>query len=136
MQEWILPALGAFLSWSFCSFVPKVTTKYISPRSAMVYQGIGGLLVTIVVLYALKFRPDAHPRGVALALTTGVIGIFGALCFLWAVNKGPVALVVTFTALSPVLTIFLAMALLNEPVTPRQGLGILLGLGAMALVAT
>ncbi len=136
MKDWIIPALGTYFSWGLFTFFPKVTVKYMGASSAMVYQGIGGFLVAAVVLYRLGFRPETHPTGTALALVTGMIGIVGSLFYLWAVSKGPVSLVVTFTALYPLLTIVLAAALLGEPITPRQGLGILLGLSAIVLIAT
>ena len=136
MREWILPTFGAFVLWGLWSFVPKITTRHISPKSAVVYEVLGGLIIAIIVLFSLGFRPDAHPKGVALAITTGVLGFLGALCFLYAVSKGPVSLVATLSALYPVIAIVLAMIFLHEPVTVKQGVGILLALGAMFLIAT
>jgi transporter family protein len=136
MKEWIIPALGTFVCWALSVFIPKVFAEYLSPRSAFVYQGLGAISVSIFVLFSLRFRPDMHPKGVALAVITGVIGNLGMLCFLVAVSRGPVSLIVSFTALYPALAILLAKVVLNEPIAPRQGLGILLALGAMLLVAT
>ena len=136
MKEWVFPALGTFIFWGFWGFIPKLTTKYISPKSAIVYEVVGGFLVAIMVLYSLNFRPEMNPKGFALAITTGVFGFLGALCYLLAVSKGPVSLVVTLTALYPVLSILLAVIILNEPITLKQGVGILLALGAMLLIVT
>jgi len=127
MKEWVFPALGTFIFWGLWGFIPKITTKYISPKSAIVY---------IMVLYSLNFRPEINPKGFAMAITTGVFGFLGALCYLLAVSKGPVSLVVTLTALYPGLSILLAVIILNEPITLKQGVGILLALGAMLLIAT
>jgi transporter family protein len=136
MKEWIIPALGTFVCWALSVFIPKVFAEYLSPRSAFVYQGLGAISVSIFVLFSLSFRPDMHPKGVALAVITGVIGNLGMLCFLVAVSRGPVSLIASFTALYPALAILLAKVVLNEPIALRQGLGILLALGAMLLVAT
>lgn len=136
MKEWIFPALGTFIFWGFWGFIPKLTTKYISPKSAIIYEVLGGSLVAIIVLYSLNFKPEMNPKGFALAITTGLFGFLGALCYLLAVSKGPVSLVVTLTALYPVLSILLAVIILNEPITLKQGVGILLALGAMLLIAT
>jgi len=136
MKEWVFPALGTFIFWGFWGFVPKITTRYISPKSAIVYEVLGGFLVAIIVMYSMNFRPEINPKGFAMAITTGVFGFLGALCYLLAVSKGPVSLVVTLTALYPVLSVLLAVIILNEPITLKQGVGIILAVGAMLLIAT
>jgi len=136
MKEWLLPTLGAFVLWGLWSFIPKITTKYISPKSAILFEVLGGMLIAIIVLFSLKFKPDIHPKGVLLAITTGILGFAGALCFLYAASRGPISLIALLSALYPVIAIVLAMIFLNESVSIKQGLGIVLGLGAMILIAT
>jgi transporter family protein len=77
-----------------------------------------------------------HPKGVALGITTGLLGFLGALFFLLAVSAGPVSLIVSLTALYPVISILLAVFILQEPITLKQGLGISFALVAMLLVAS
>ncbi len=136
MKGWIIPALGTFVFWGLYAFLPKLYEQHLNPRSSIVYQGLGSLLVALLVLFSLNSRPDVHPRGITLAVITGVLGSLGAFCFLVSVSRGPVSLVAAFTALSPVLTILLAKVILNDPITTRQGLGIVLAVVAMLLVAT
>lgn len=62
-------------------------------------------------------------------------GVGGALAYLYALQKGPVALIATVTALYPIFAIVLAALILQEPVSLRQGIGIALGLLAMVLVS-
>jgi transporter family protein len=88
MKPWMMPTFGAFVVWGLWSFIPKITVRYISPKSAVVYEVLGGILVAIAVLYSLNFRPDMHPKGVALGITTGLLGFLGALFFLFAVSAG------------------------------------------------
>jgi len=136
MKQWLLPTFGAFALWGLWSFIPKITIKYISPKSAMLFEVLGGIIVAIIVLISLNFKPDVHPKGVFLAIVTGILGFAGALCFLYAASKGPISLVAVLSALYPIIAIVLAMFFLNESITVKQGLGIVLGLGAMILVAT
>ena len=135
MRDWILPAIGTFFFWGLYGFIPKITIRHISPMSAIVYSALGGIPVAIFALILLNFRPEAHPRGILLALITGAIGTLGALGFILAVSKGQVSLVVSFTALYPALTILLAVVLLHESLTLRQGIGVVMALIAMVLVA-
>ena len=136
MKEWLLPTFGTIVFWGLWGFIPKITTKYISPKSAIVFETLGGIILGIVILISLKFKPDIHPKGVLLAVLTGLLGFAGALCFLYAALKGPISLVAVLSALSPIITVLLAMFFLNETITIKQGLGIVLGLGAVVLIAT
>ena len=136
MKEWLLPTFGTIVFWGLWGFIPKITTKYISPKSAIVFKTLGGIILGIVILISLNFKPDIHPKGVLLAVLTGLLGFAGALCFLYAALKGPISLVAVLSALSPIITVLLAMFFLNETITIKQGLGIVLGLGAVVLIAT
>jgi transporter family protein len=134
MTDWKLPAFGVFLAWGLWSFVPKVTVRYIDPRSAAVYEAIGALLVAVGICVNLQFRLQIQPTGIALALATGVLGLLGALSFLVAVARGPVSLVTMLSALYPALTVCLAVLFLGETITLRQGCGMVLAVISMVLI--
>jgi len=136
MKQWLLPTFGTFVLWGVWSFIPKITTKYISPKSAILFEVLGGMIIATIVLFSLKFKPDIHPKGILLAITTGVLGLSGALCFLYAASKGPISLVAVLSALYPVIAVVLAMIFLGESISVKQGLGIVLALGSMILIAT
>ena len=135
MKEWILPTFGALMCWGLWSFIPKITTKYLEPQSAIVYEILGGVLVAAIAVFVLNIRPVIHPQGIALAIITGMLGFLGAFCFLVAVSKGPITLVATVSALYPIVSIILAVLVLHETLTLRQCAGIALALLSMILVA-
>jgi bacterial/archaeal transporter family protein len=135
MKDWLLPTLGALLFWGLWGFIPKLTTQFLAPSSAIVYEVVGGLLLGVVMLSRLQFQPEVHPHGIALAITTGMLGFLGAFCFLTAVSRGPVTLVATVSALYPVVSVLLAISFLHEALTLRQGAGVILALIAMILIA-
>lgn len=135
MQAWLVPTIGALLCWGLWGFIPKLTTRYLDSKSAIVFEVVGAIVLGIVMLSSLHFRPDTHPKGVALAITTGMLGFLGAFCFLNALTKGPVTLVATISAFYPVISIALAMVVFQETVTLRQGIGIVLALVALGLIA-
>lgn len=134
MKEWILPTIGALLCWGIWGFIPKITTHYISPKSAIIYEVIGAIILGIIALFHLQFQPDTHPKGIILAISTGMLGFLGAFCFLNAVSKGPVTLVSTLAALNPVVSIFLAILFLQETLTIQQGIGMAFAVLAMILI--
>ena len=136
MKEWILPTVGTFICWGLWSFIPKITTKYIDPRSAIVYEVIGGIVLSLIVLSVTNFRLETHPKGIALAGMAGLVGFVGALCFLFAVSRGPVSIIAPLSALYPILTVGLAIIFLNETVTIKQGVGIIFAVLGVVLVST
>jgi len=136
MSNWILPAIVTFICWGIWGFIPKITTQYISPMSAIIYETIGAGIMGFVVLTLIGFRPEIHAKGIGLAIATGVLGMTGALGFLFAVKSGKVSIVAMFTAMSPVITILLAYFLLKEPITLREGLGLLFAFTAIYFFTT
>ena len=136
MSNWILPTIVTFICWGIWGFIPKITTQYISPMSAIIYETIGAGIMGFVVLTLIGFRPEIHAKGIGLAIATGVLGMTGALGFLFAVKSGKVSIVAMFTAMSPVITILLAYFLLKEPITLREGLGLLFAFTAIYFFTT
>lgn len=138
MQPWLIYAILALVIWGFWGFFPKLSTGYIEPRSAIVFQSIAAVVVGIIVLlFALKLKPEMHPRGVLFAALTGVTGIIGALFFMYALSSGgKTAAVVMLTALYPVITIALSFIFLHETVTFVQSVGILLAMLSIILIST
>jgi len=135
MKAWILPASVTFLCWGIWGFVPKITIRYISPMNALIFEAAGVAVAGVIGLAIVGFRPDLHPKGIGLAMVTGLVGMVGALGFLMALKSGKVSVVALFTGMSPVVTILLAHFLLSEPITVREGLGMLCAFAAIVLLA-
>ncbi len=133
MSNWFLSAFVALICWGIWGFIPKITIRYINPMSALVFEVIGVIIVGLIVLSFLGFRPEVHPKGIALAILTGIIGMTGALGFLMAVKTGKVSIVAMVTAMAPIVTILLAYFLLGERISLKEGLGIVFALAAISL---
>lgn len=136
MQSWIPPALAAFAFWGVWALLPKFAIRYVDPKSAIVYQAIGVAAVAFILAANMGFRPAWDWRGASLAAVTGMLGFGGAIFYLFALTRGPVGLIAVTTALYPGLTILLAYLFLGEPVTLKQGIGLLFALVALVLFAT
>jgi transporter family protein len=136
VRLWVAYALGVFGVWGAWGFFHKLSTMYLDPRSALMYESCGALLVGLLVLWSLDFDPQWHPTGALFAFCSGLAGITGALCFLYAVTTGGrLSVVVTLTALYPLVTIALAWWFLADRPSASQAAGILLALVAMVLLA-
>ena len=133
MKEWLLPASMTMICWGIWGFIPKITTRYINPLSASVFEGLGSTIFALIILFSLSFKPEIHPRGVSLAFMTGLLGMLGALFYLFAMLKGKVSVVATLVALNPVITIGLAYFFLKEPITLKEGIGMVFAFIAIVL---
>jgi transporter family protein len=135
MNSWITPALAALFVWGLWGFLPKITVRYVDPRSAIIFQILGAVMTGLIVLFLGRFHLRLEPVGIGLGILTGVLGSSGALFFLYAVERGPVALVATVSSLYPVISVILALFFLHETLTLRQLLGIAFAITGILLIA-
>lgn len=134
--NWLLPALLALIIYGFWGFFPKIAVNYISPQSALVYEVAGAMLVGLVTLFLIDFNLDSHPKGILFAMLTGIAGMTGTLFFFTAAQKGKISVVVSLTAIYPLITIILAALFLKEPLTIKQLSGMAMAIIAILLLAT
>jgi drug/metabolite transporter (DMT)-like permease len=130
-----MPLLFVFL-WSTGFIGAKFGLPYAPPITFLLLRF--ALVVALMLLIALLFRAPwpKSPQQAAHIAVSGVLlhggylsGVFAAIHF--GMSAGLVSLIV---GLQPILTAFAAVPLLGERVSPRQWLGLLLGLGGVALV--
>jgi transporter family protein len=134
MNSWFLWTILAMITFGAWGFFPKLAVSYINPQSALIYQVIGGLLVGIITLAMVNFKPEMHPMGILYGLLTGITGVLGTLFYYFAASKGQIAIVVSLTALYPLITILLAIIFLNETLVLKQYVGLGFALAAIVLL--
>lgn len=135
MNNWFFWTMLAMITFGAWGFFPKLAVSYISPQSALIYQVLGGMLVGIVGLALVKFKPETHPMGIVYAFLTGITGVLGTLFYYAAASRGPISIIVSLTALYPLITILLAIILLHETLVLKQYIGLCFALAAIILLA-
>jgi drug/metabolite transporter (DMT)-like permease len=131
-HRWLVPAFFVFL-WSTGFIVAKVGLPYAPPLTFLLLRCLGVLLVLVPIV--LIWRAP-WPRGsmghvavAGLLLQAGYLG--GVWC---AIKIGmPAGISALIVGMQPILTA-VAAPLIGERVRPRQWIGLLLGLGGVALV--
>ncbi len=129
-----MPALFVLL-WSTGFVVAKLGLPY-SPTLTFLLLRYAGVLAVLIPLVLVMRAP--WPRGQALHIAVaGVLVQAGYLSGVWcAIKFGmPAGLSALIVGLQPVLTAF-AASTVNERVSRRQWLGLLMGLGGVALVVS
>jgi len=134
MDSWFIWTILAMVTFGAWGFFPKLAVNYISPQSALIYQVIGGLLVGIVGLAMINFKPETHPMGILYAFLTGITGVLGTLFYYAAASRGQISIVVSLTALYPLITIMLAIIFLHETLMLKQVIGLGFAVAAIVLL--
>ncbi len=135
MDSWFFWTILAMVTFGAWGFFPKLAVKFISPQSALIYQVLGAMLVGIVGLAMLNFKPETHPMGVLYAFLTGITGVLGTFFYYAAASRGQISIVVSLTALYPLITIALALVFLHETLVMKQVIGLFFAVAAIILLA-
>lgn len=136
MTNWFSAALLSLFSFGIWGLFTKLAVNHIDSKSALIYQTLGVVIISMIMLSLIKFKPATDAKGLLYAILTGLAYGIGCLFYFIAASKGKIITVVTLTALYPFVTILLAFLLLKEGVNLKQGLGITLAFIAILLMAT
>lgn len=136
MTQWLPAAIFSLMSFGLWGFFTKLSVVHIDSKSALIYQTVGVVLVGLLALYTMDFKPATASKGILYAVLTGLAYGVGCLFYFIAASKGKIITVVTLTALYPLITILLAFLLLKEGIHLKQWCGILLAFIAILLLST
>jgi drug/metabolite transporter (DMT)-like permease len=132
--NWLSPVpLFFVLLWSTGFIAAKYGLPYAPPLSFLILRCVGAVLVLLPVVLLTR---APWPRGRVLHVAVaGLLLQAGYLGGVWSAIKigMPAGLTALIVGLQPILTA-LAAPLVGERVTPRQWLGLALGLSGVALV--
>lgn len=131
MMNWLPAAILALLSFGIWGLFTKLAIVYVDSKSALVYQTLGVLIIGIITLSLLDFKPATDLKGISFGILTGIAYGIGCLFYFIAADKGKIVTVVTMTALYPLITILLSYVILKEGINLKQCVGIILALAAI-----
>jgi transporter family protein len=134
--EWLLFSLITLFLWGLWGFFSKLATIYLNPKSVYLYGSIGAFMVTLFSYLFLGFKLDFKPVGAFYSIIAGLLGGAGVIFFYFAMKTGKSVVVVTLTALYPLITLLFSYLLLKEQITIQQLFGIFFALIAIVLLST
>lgn len=134
-NNWLLPSLAALFLWGIWAFLPKVIlAKDIHPSVILFYEAIGNIIIIMPVIYKVRKGIDFEKRSVCLlGLSTG-LSTTAIFAYYYAINNGPVSIIVILTALYPVVAILLARFLLKEKISQTQIFSLFIAMIAVFLL--
>ncbi|MDD5090867.1 MAG: EamA family transporter [Candidatus Wallbacteria bacterium] len=134
IEDWLFYGILAFLTWGLWGFFPKLATRHLDQNSIIIWEIVGSLALGLYVMHTINYRPVFHKAGVIYSIITGISGMLGMYFFLRAMRSGGKASVlVTMTALYPIVSILLAVLILKEKLTLAQIAGMFFALIAVVL---
>lgn len=135
MASWLLPSICALVIWGVWGFFPKLAAQNMTPTSVSIYQAIGSLAVTLVLLFSMKFKLDFNGKGISFAILSGVAGTLGSVFYNIAAKNGKISVVVVVTAMYPIVTILLSVILLNEKVQFKEIAGMVMAVISILIIS-
>ncbi|MFH1158863.1 MAG: DMT family transporter [Pseudomonadota bacterium] len=134
-NNWLLPSLGALVLWGVSAFLPKLALQRLSLPGVLFYDAVGSMLVAMLILFFMQGKLERDKKGIAIAFCISGISILAAILYYYALRLGPVATIVTITAMTPVVTLILARVFLRDKINRIQLLAIGMAMVAIALLA-
>ena len=136
LPPWFWFAMVTLVAWGIVGLLQKLSTNYLSAEWALVWLAVGFFFLE-PWLYPGKTLFTYSTKALAWALLSGFFNALGAWALLAALKSGGKASVVApFTALYPVVVVFLAPLVLRESITALQATGIICALIAVVLLST
>lgn len=136
MSAWLPAALASLIFFGLWGFFTKLAVNHIDSKSALIYQTLGVLIIGLLTLSTINFKPATDSKGFSYAILTGLAYGIGCLFYFVAASKGKIMTIVTLTSLYPVVTILLSFLLLKENVNLKQCVGIMLAFVAIVLMSS
>jgi drug/metabolite transporter (DMT)-like permease len=134
---WFVLAVGVLLAWGVQAYVMKLANDTMTAEGIFGYMALTAALLVPVALAMTAFdRPiEWGFRGPYLAALIHVLNSIGALTLVYALRYGKAIIVVPLTALAPVITIGLSLAIYRRMPATYHLAGILLAVIAIYLMA-
>ena len=135
--RWLISALGVMAAWGVQAYVMKLANASMAAESIFAYMA--GTALVLVPIAILMTPADASInwgfRGPYLAGLIHVLNSVGALTLVYALRDGKAIIVVPMTALAPVITIALSLAIYNRVPTGYHLAGMAMAVVAIHLMA-
>ncbi len=135
MNSWQLFTMLTLLMWGIWGFGSKLAANAVPPKAALLFQCVGVLAFSMVILASERFHVTWNKPGFGWAFLAGFFAFVGFLTYFAALEEGPTSVVVVVTSLYPLVTIVLSLAFLHERLNLRQGVGIVLAVVAAVILS-
>jgi len=135
MKTVLLSILVIFL-WGLWAFLFKVGVEQIGIKEALIWNnGIAIVISILVISFLIPHASLKIQSGVFYVMLATALGISGSIIWYIALEKEKASIVVSFTALYPLITVILSSIFLKEKLSIQNWIGIIFALIAGILLS-
>ena len=134
---WLILCLLVFAAWGIQAYMMKFANNTMRAESIFFYMALTGLLFIPLAWMMTDFSKPINwgLSGAYAAAAIQVLNSIGALCLVYAMRYGKAIIVTPMTAMAPVLTIILSLALYHTMPGPVLVTGMIFATVSMYLMA-
>ena len=132
---WFVYTIIVVIAWGVWGALSKLTINARFPDTLVyVVWAITMIPPALVALHLVGWKLEYHPRAIALGSAAGLLGAGGQLVLFKVLAIAPAHLIFSFIALSPLVTILMALVISREKTTGLGWAGIALAIVAGAML--
>lgn len=129
-------SIAVILLWGIWAFLFKIGVKLTGIKQALIWNNILAIFMSIgIILFLLPHAELRIGKGAFYVMIATAFGITGSIIWYIALEKSRASIVVSFTALYPLVTVILSSVFLKEKISLYNRIGIVFALIAGILLS-
>jgi len=134
-MNWLVLSIVTIVTVGIVGFFLKLAFKYSNWTEIYVVEMATMFVLSLLVYLSQRPSISIGSPGFNYALAAGIMMAVGTIALYLALHGGNAIVVIPLTSLYPVVTIVLSYFILHEEISLVKGLGIILALVALVLIA-
>ena len=134
-MNWLILSIITIISWGFVGFFLKLASNHSHWTEIYVVSNLALLVASLLLYISQKPSISVGSPGFNYAMIAGIMMALSTISFYVAIQTGKAIIVIPLTSLYPIVTIVLSYLILHEQISLTKGLGIILAVVALVLIA-
>lgn len=131
-----LLSIAIIILWGLWAFLFKLGVEKIGINKALFYAYLTGMLLNVSIISYFFPKIDARiEKGCIYIILATLIGFIGTILWYVALQKYKASIIVSFTALYPLVAVLLSILILKEKLSLPNAIGIILAIIAGILLS-
>jgi len=134
-MNWVILCIITIISWGLWGFLGKLALNHLDWTEVYFVSNLALFVSSLLVWASQKPSINVGSAGFNYAIIAGIMMALGAVTFYVALQAGKAIMVMPLTSLYLVVTIVLSYLILHEQISLTKGIGIVLAVVALVLMA-
>ena len=134
-MNWLILSTITIISWGFVGFFLKLASNHSHWTEIYIVSNLALLVASLLLYISQKPSISVGSPGFNYAMIAGIMMALSTISFYVAIQTGKAIIVIPLTSLYPVVTIVLSYLILHEQISLTKGVGIILAVVALVLIA-